>query len=431
MPYEIFLALRYLRPRRAATATARVTALVAIAGITCGVAALIVALALANGFRDEFRDKILRGTAHLTLLRSDAGPLSEWPGIIARLRRLEGVVDAHATSYDGALLSGPEGAGYTVLRGVDAQAERSIVEIRRTLIAGSVDDLFRPHPLRPELAGAPPDEGDETAPPVEALIGEELAKRTGLARIGAEGWIVTGEKAATPEGFAPRARRLRVAGIFRSGLYDYDATWVYLALESATPAHPTDAPVVRPSVISIEVDDIYATENMAKQVRQEMGERWTIIDWREANRPLFAALELERRTLAIIITLIMLVAALNITATLVLVVVERRAEIAILGAMGARAASIMYIFMIEGACIGAVGALAGVALGLAACFIGDHFALVRLPADVYALSAVPFHARPRDAALAALVAFVISLLATVYPARAAARVRPAEGLRFE
>ncbi|HEY1402665.1 MAG TPA: FtsX-like permease family protein, partial [Pyrinomonadaceae bacterium] len=155
------------------------------------------------------------------------------------------------------------------------------------------------------------------------------------------------------------------------------------------------------------------------------------VDWQEANAPLFAALQLERRTVALIIALIMFVAALNITTTLALVVVERRADIAILGAMGARAQSIMLVFICEGAIIGATGAGLGVALGLAACFLGDRYELVSLPADVYSLSTIPFHPRARDVALAALAAFVISLLATIYPARAAARLKPAEALRYE
>jgi lipoprotein-releasing system permease protein len=166
-------------------------------------------------------------------------------------------------------------------------------------------------------------------------------------------------------------------------------------------------------------------------VRSTLGASFKTIDWQEANAPLFAALQLERRTVALIIALVMFVAALNITTTLALVVVERRADIAILGAMGARARSIMLVFICEGAIIGATGAAAGVVLGLVACFLGDRYKLVSLPADVYSLSAIPFHPRPRDAALAAFAAFVVSLLATIYPARAAARLKPAEALRYE
>lgn len=448
MPYEIFLALRYLRMRRGRR-VAQVTALAAAVGIACGVAALIVALALANGFRDELQDKILRGTAHLTLMRADGKPFREWREAVAGVRGVEGVVDASATRYDGALLSGGRGVTYTVVRGVDAGSARVLAEIRRTLVAGEVEELFRPAPLVDDEsvgdgddAGEPDrasvqesrnaDAGDgqseKDEPAAQAIIGEELAARTGLTRVGDEGWIVTGEKTPMPPGFAPRARRVRVAGIFRSGLYDYDATWIYLSLAAAG---EVAGAAETASVVSIEVTDIYAAGEVAARVRGKFGDAWTTVDWREANRPLFAALELERRTVALIILLIMVVAALNITTTLVLVVVERRADIAILGAMGAGARSIMCIFVVEGAVVGAVGALAGVALGLAACYLGDHFELARLPADVYSLSSVPFRPRAFDVLLPALVALLVSIVATIYPALAASRVRPAEALRYE
>jgi lipoprotein-releasing system permease protein len=441
MPYEFFLALRYLRVRRGRRVV-KLTALAAVVGIACGVAALIVALALANGFRDELRDKILRGTAHITLTRADGRPLDDWRGLIARLRTVEGVADAAPTTYEGALLSGPNGASYTIVRGVGEHSERMRGEIRRTLAGGAVEDLFHVAAAaegQPAVAAAWEEGEEEEGPPVPALIGAELAARTGLERVGAEGWIVTGEKSPMPPGFAARGVRIRVVGIFRTGLYDYDASWTYVSLKETSHIFradalraDTDAPARETaSVISVEVRDIYATAEVSGRIRGALGDAFTVVDWREANRPLFAALELERRMVALIIFLIMLVAALNITTTLVLVVIERRADIAILGALGAGARSIVAIFMIEGALIGLVGALAGVALGLTACVLGERFGLVRLPPDVYSLSTVPFHPQARDVLLPALAAFVVSLLATLYPARQAARVRPAEALRYE
>jgi lipoprotein-releasing system permease protein len=452
MPFELFLALRYLRVRRGRRGAAQLTALAATAGIACGVAALIVALALANGFRDELQDKILRGTAHITITRSDGEPLRDRTALVAEIRRMEGVVDAHATSYTGALLSGHEGAAYTVLRGLDAESERAVAEVRRTMIEGDTERLFEEKatnlPSSLKAADVPSDveanggvthgvdrskastedSREDEEPPAPIIVGAELAKRTGLARVGDEGWIVVGEKSPMPPGFTPRARRVRVAGVFRSGLYDYDATWTYLPLALAESLSDERA---GGSVVSVEVADIYATNRVAEALRQKLGERFTIVDWRDANRQLFTALELERRTVAIIIALIIIVAALNITATVVLVVVERRADIAVLGALGAGSRSVMLIFIIEGALIGAAGALAGVALGLAACFLGNHFGLVRLPPDVYSLSVVPLHPHAREVLYAALAAFLVSLLATLYPARTAARVRPAKALRYE
>lgn len=422
---------------------ARVTALAAIAGVALGVAALIVALSLANGFRDEMRDKILRGTAHITLMRRDGQPLPDWRALVSRVRNVEGVSDATATTYDSALLSGSNGSAYVVLRGVDSESERALAEVRRTLIAGTVEPLLRDAPENrptPKPSPSPGQAGakDESPAitsfdevPSEAalpgvIIGAELATRTGLG-VGDVAQLVSGEATLTPLGLAPRYRRVRVAGVFRSGLYEYDSTWIYLSLPVAASFSGQTEGFA--SVISIEVADIYNVGQVAARVRASIGEEYTTLDWQEANRPLFAALALERRMGLAILTLIILMATLNITTMLVLVVVERRSDIAILSAMGARARSIIYIFMLEGAGVGIIGAITGVALGVLVCVVGDRYRLVSLPADVYSLSYVPFHTRPGDVALSATVAFVLSLLATLYPARAAARVRPAEALR--
>ncbi|HEV7373222.1 MAG TPA: ABC transporter permease [Pyrinomonadaceae bacterium] len=444
MPYELFLALRYLRARRPRR-LARVTALAAILGIAFGVAALISALALSNGFRDEMRDKILSGTAHITLMRRDAVAMTDWRAILKRISETEGVADATPTTYDGALLSSTNGSSYAVLRGLDRDSTRAVAEVRRTLVAGTIEPLLNePSPFEPDNDSSqaqPEDEkraGKDDSPitsfdkiPSEAampnaLLGVELAARTNL-HVGDTATIISGEATLTPLGLAPRYRRVRVAGIFKSGLYEYDATWVYLSLD--TTASIAGAPAPAASIISIEVTDIYAVEKVAARLREQLGAAYTTITWQEANRPLFAALALERRMGLFIIALIILIATLNITTTLILLVVERRSDIAILSAMGARARSIMLVFIIEGALIGIIGASLGIALGLAACFVGDRYKLVSLPADIYSISNVPFHTRALDVALAALVALILSLLATIYPARAAARLRPAEALR--
>lgn len=444
MPYELFLALRYLRARRPRR-LARVTALAAILGIAFGVAALIVALALANGFRDEMRDKILRGTAHITLMRRDAVEMTDWRAIIKRARETEGVIDATPTTYDGALLSGTNGSSYAVLRGLDRDSTRAVSEVRRALTSGTVEPLLNePSPFEADAGstGAPAEDerrGGERSPAItpfdkipseaampNAVIGAELAARTNL-HVGDTATIISGESTLTPLGLAPRYRRVRVAGIFRSGLYEYDATWVYLSLDTA--ASFAGAPASAASAISIEVSDIYTVEKVAERLREQLGAAYTTVTWQEANRPLFAALALERRMGLFIISLIILIAALNITTTLVLMVVERRSDIAILSAMGARARGIMLVFVIEGFLIGMIGALLGVALGLLASSVGDRYKVVSLPADIYSVSNVPFHTRALDIALAAAVALVLSLLATIYPARAAARLRPADALR--
>ncbi|MFL6336035.1 MAG: FtsX-like permease family protein [Pyrinomonadaceae bacterium] len=416
MPFELFLALRYLRARRGRR-VARWTAGAAVVGIACGVAALVLATALANGFRDELQDKILRGTAHVTLSREGGAGVEEARAAALRARRVEGVADAQPTTYEGALLAGNDGATYALLRGLDEASTPARAGVRATVTRGSLDDLFKNRA------------GDEDGA-VPVVLGEELAARAGLTNIGDEGYVLTagaaGELARESE--SPGPLRVRVVGLFRSGLYEYDSAWAYISLESAARAAGS-----RPTsfVVSVEARDLYASGEVARRLRESLGEGWTAVDWREANRPLFEALALERRTVGLIIMLVTIVAALNITTTLALLVVERRADIAVLSTVGARAPSITLLFMIEGAVIGAVGALAGAALGLSACYLAERFQLVRLPPDVYSLSFVPLHPHASDVLTAALAAFAVSLLATLYPAWQAARVRPAEVLRYE
>jgi len=407
MPFEIFLALRHLRSRQKRR-LARVTSLIAVIGIAVGLAALIVALALANGFRDEMRDKILRGTAHLTVMRSDGQAMADYKEVAARVASIPGVLSATGTTYDGAVIVGPRASAYAVLRGVDGAATHSTAEIAQSLITGSLDHVF--------------EQGVEVNEIQAVVLGSELAARAGL-EVGDAAEIVTASAGVSS---SDRRRRVRVAAVFRSGLFEYDSTWIYLPLETASAFSGTSHAA---SVISVQVTNIYDVKSIVAGVKQALGSDFAAVDWQEANRPLFTALALERRIGVVIIGLIIFIAALNITTTLILVVVERRRDIAILNALGATSKSIMSIFVIEGALVGAVGAAIGVLLGAAAIVIANRYQLISLPADVYSISNVPLSLNVLDMALAALTAFVLSVIATVYPAGAAARIRPAEMLR--
>lgn len=394
MPYEVFLAFRYLRSRQKRR-LARATSVAAVLGICMGVAALIVAFALSNGFRDEMKEKILQGTAHMSVVRADGRAIENHDEIARRLREVDGVVSASATTYDGALARGSKGSSYAVLRGV----ENSSDQMNRWLIEGSLAPLFAT---------------DDTP---NAVIGGDLAARIGVS-------VGDVFQVLSPNEQAPR--RLRVAGTFRSGLFEYDSTWIYVAFDTAS-AFAGDNHAA--SVMSVQLSDADNVQQVAANVSRVLGNGYTIIDWQQANQPLFSALALERRMGLFIIGLIIAIATLNITTMLILVVVERRRDIAILSALGATRAGVMLVFIIEGAVVGAIGAIAGVVLGLVLCLIGNYFKLVSLPPDVYSISNVPLTPRATEMFFAALVAFVLSVLATIYPARAASRLRPVEALR--
>jgi lipoprotein-releasing system permease protein len=378
----------------------------AILGITMGVAALIVALALANGFRDEMRDKILQGTAHLTVLRTDGRPIADHAKLAAQLRTIDGVVSASATTYDGALASPlSKQPAYAVLRGIEKDSGQAH-QLPGWITEGSLDPIFET-----------PTADKRSAPQV--LVGAELAARLGLS-VGDTFFISLANEMQSSQ-----LPLFRVAGIFRSGLFEYDSSWIYLAFETAA-SFGRDHAI---SVMSVQVSNPDNVKQVAANVLAKLGHDFTTVDWQQANQPLFNALALERRMGLFIIGLIVAIAALNITTMLILVVVERRRDIAILSTLGATRTGVMLLFIIEGATVGAIGAIAGVLLGLAACVLGNHYKLVSLPSDVYSISHVPLNARLSETLLAALIAFGLSVLATIYPARNAARTRPVEVLR--
>jgi lipoprotein-releasing system permease protein len=403
MPYELFLAMRYLRVRHKRR-LAHVTGLAAVVGIAMGVGAFIVALGLSNGFRDEMRNKILQGTAHINVLRTDGYPISETSSVATQIRQIAGVTGASPTTYDGAVVRGSKSSGYAVLRGIEpGSAEAG--SLSHWLEAGS---LFEKEP-----AGVEP----------QAVVGSDLANRLGFS-VGDVFQIIPAGSAANSTNL--QTRRLRVSGIFRSGLFEYDSTWIYLPLETVT-AFTGDNHSA--SIISVQVRDIDDVKRTSEEIRKTLGASYNTIDWQQANQPLFTALAVERRMGLLIIGLIIAIATLNITTMLILVVIERRRDIAILNALGAMRKAIMLIFIMVGAAVGAIGALSGIVIGLVACAIANHYKLVRLPADVYSISHVPLNLRFNEVLFAGLIAVVLSVLATIYPASAAGQMRSVETLR--
>jgi lipoprotein-releasing system permease protein len=396
MGFELKLAWKYFRARR--KSLARFTAFAAVLGIAAGVAALIAAQAMARGFADEMRDKILANTAHITVFRQDGERILDWENLRAKLEKIENVNAVEATTYESALIIGQKSTSYCVLRAVESRESRVEKTNEQTL-----------------------DSRLSTLDSIKISIGAELAEKTGLA-INDEAEIVF------PNGdFAPQSSRVSVREIFRTGLYDYDSTWIYVSFEDF--ARLSGQSVFAPTVLSVSVKDIYAADKTAVEIREGFGADFKVIDWQEANRPLFAALSLERKVSLAIISLIIFIAALNITTTLALLVNERRLDIAVLRTCGAQAGSLITIFLLEGLLLGAVGIVSGAGLGLLFCFAGNRFRVINLPSDVYSLSYIPLHPQIFDVFVIAAMAFLLSLAATVYPAFRAAQIKPLENLR--
>lgn len=392
MRFEAKLALRYFRARR--KSLARFTSLVAALGIAAGVASLILANALARGFADEMQDKILANTAHVSIFLNDGTEIFDWLETKARLEKLANVRAVSATAYESAVLSGGQTTSYAVLR-----------------VAENGGQLTNAENQKPKAKDQP----------VEISVGKELAEKANL-KTGDAAEIITIENE-----IAPHTRKVFVAEIFQTGLYEYDSTWIRIAPEDY--ARLKNRAAFAPTILSVAVADIYRADETANQIRGALGERFKVVDWQQANEPLFAALSLERRVALAIISLIIFIAALNITTTLALLVGERRLDIAVLRTCGARTRNLIFIFLLEGLLLGAVGIFFGVAFGLLGCLLGNRFRIINLSKEVYSLDSIPFHPTLSNVVLIISIAFLLVLAATVYPAFKASRIKPLENLR--
>jgi lipoprotein-releasing system permease protein len=422
MPYELFIALRYLRARRRQAAVSVITA-IAIAGITTGVAALIVALALFTGFRQEVQEKILSGTAHLNLLKSDNSGIENYQELAERLSRVPGVRAASATSYEMVLLSVADRQEVAVLKGVDLNAPRAANEIFATIIEGNPEELKPRGHEKPASEEATPSPGTLDG----IIVGKELARMLSLNR-GDLLTVLSANPRLTPAGLAPRYTRLRVAGIFASGLYEYDSKWAYISLAAAQRLAGSGETA---GLIQMQVNDIYAVGEISARVQAAAGPGFVTTNWQELNRPLFAALKLQQQVVVVFFGLLIVIAALNIVTTLVMMVIEKQRDIAILRAQGATPRGIMRIFMLQGVAIGIIGAALGTALGLGLSYLANAYHIVAIPAEIYSVSHITLKVQARDCAIIAALAIFISFLATIYPARSAARLAPVEALRYE
>ncbi len=418
MKFELFVALRYLKAKRKQTLVSVISA-ISVLGITAGVMALVIALALSTGFKEDIQSKILGATSHINLLRLDGTPLVSYEDLLARLSRVPHVTGGAPAIFNQVFVASATRNQGAMLKGIDPAEERSVSDFFSHIVEGDPRALESP----PPVAGA-----DEPLPPVGIIIGREMAHQMGV-KVGSLLRVFYPQGRLSPFGMTASEKTFRVAAIFESGLYDYDSNWAYTAMAPARRLF--SYPARSASVLQFKTDDMYAAEAIADSIREAAGPGYITTTWIDLNKPLFSALKLEKLALFITIGLIVFVASLNIVTTLIMMVLEKESDIAILTAMGATPRIIQRVFMLQGLVIGLVGTILGSVLGSTAAWVLDKYRLIKLQAEIYSIPYVPFHVRPWDVVLVCSTALLISFLATVYPARSAARLDPVEVLRYE
>lgn len=419
MAYELFIGLRYLKAKRKQTFISVIT-FISILGITVGVTALIIVLSVMTGFEENLREKILGINANVVVTELGA-PMKEYREVSSRVLAVPGVVGATPFTYNQAMISAADGVVGTVIRGLDLDTTGSVTVLPDKIKEGSIEGL------RPRLG-----EGAESA---GIIIGRELARNIGV-QTGDTVSVISPMGTMTPAGPVPRMAAFKVAGIFELGMYEYDSSMAFISIENAQAFFRMGDAVTG---VEVKITDIYDAEKVADDIMMEIkGPYWTRT-WMDMNRNLFSALKLEKAAMFIILALIIMVAALNIISTLIMVVMEKGKDIAILKSLGATSGGIMRIFMIEGIIIGVTGTLLGTTLGVVAAlnletivqFIETVFQFKVLPPSIYYIDKFPSKVEPAFVAVIALMSIGISFLATIYPSWQASRFDPVEGLRYE
>ncbi|HKD62110.1 MAG TPA: FtsX-like permease family protein [Terracidiphilus sp.] len=415
MRFELYVAARYLRAKRRQAVVGVVTA-ISIAGVAAGVAALIIALAVTNGMRRDLQDRLVDSSAHIQLMRVKNDGIRDWRSLIDRLVKVPHVVAAAPELDEQVMVANGARAGFALIEGIVPGQERGV----STVLANAPRDAIRA--LDPQPEPAPP--GAAELPPI--ILGKDLAASIG-ANVGDSVMLISPQGDLTPVGIIPKYVHFRLVGTYHTGFYQYDSAWGFVRLADAQLlyAEPDLA-----SVISFRVDNLNRAPEIAREIEKAAGPGFQTTNWLEQNRELFRALRLEQIVTFIVITLIVIVAALNILIALTMMVMEKTRDIAVLMSFGVDPSQIRRIFLMQGFLIAVVGTILGLVLGYIGAWAGGHYH-IRLSPDVYALDTLPFAPRILDGIVVSVVSIGISLLATLYPSTAAARIRPAEALRYE
>ncbi len=408
MWFELFLGLRYLRAKRKQTFVSVIT-IISVLGVMVGVMALIVVLSVMNGFRADLMGKILGVNSHALVLNY-GGPFKGYRSIMQKVNGVPNVVGSTPFIYGQVMVNHAGNVSGAVLRGIDPETVGQVLGIKQMIKQGSLGSISGKSEGFPAL-----------------ILGKELARQVGV-HPGDILTLVSPEGRLTPLGRVPNTRKFRIVGLFDSGMYEYDATMLYISIEEAEKFLGLGDKVTG---IEIKVDDIDRSDVIARKVQETLGYPFWTKDWKVMNRSLFSALKLEKVTMFVILAMIVLVGALNIISTLVMVVMEKSKDIAILRTMGASSRSVMSIFMLQGLLVGVLGTLTGLGFGLGLCHLLSKYKFISLPSDVYYISTLPVLVEKWDVVLVSTAAVAISFLATLYPSWNASRLNPVEALRYE
>ena len=427
MPYELFISKRYLSAKRKQVFVSVIT-FISIFGIFLGVAALIIVLAVMNGFEEDLRTKILGIKSHIELTTDLTGPMKDYQSVREKIADVEGVVASTPFIYSQAMIRSSNGVMGVVIRALDTQSAFKVINLGK-IKEGNIEYLNKiPHEisLNYKSNGVPPD---------GIVIGKEMARNLGVFLYDTI-TIISPVSISTPMGMVPRMKKFVVVGIFESGFYEYDSTLAYLSLQSCQDFLQMGNTVTG---IDIKVDDIYKADSIARKIQSKLGFPFWTQNWMQMNKNLFSALKLEKHVMFIILSLIVLVAAFNIISALIMIVMEKNKDIAILKSMGATSRSIMKIFIFQGLIIGVIGTALGCVTGLAVALnlqkisiiVEKIFRFKILPGDVYYLSELPSKVNYGDIVIIVVGTLFICFLSTIYPSLRASRTDPAEALRYE
>jgi lipoprotein-releasing system permease protein len=409
LPVEYFIGLKYLLAKRKQTFISIITA-ISISGVAVGVMALIIVLAVMNGFEREVKDRILGATAHVHVTSLE-GSVADPFALARRVDAMDGVIAASPYLFSQVMISSGTASTGAILRGVDIPTIGKVTRLPRDIRKGKLEDLAK--------------KTDSGLPGI--ILGKELAANLGISPGDLVEILVPGGN-ITPMGAFPGIARFRVAGLSESGMYEYDASFTYVSLEEAGRLMGMEG---RATGVEVKVDDIYQAGRIATRIREELGHPYWAKDWMQSNRNLFSALKLEKVVMFIILVLIVMVAAFNIISTLIMVVMDKTRDIAVLMTLGATRKMVRKIFALEGLLIGLAGTVAGSILGTLLCYLLRRYEFIRLPSDVYYISTLPVDLSPEILILVGASSILICFLATLYPSRQASLIDPAEAIRYE